>query len=469
MMLIQRGVIVFCLTILFGFAPLEGMVSSRIRHYELSEETAYYIPSHPLVSVTLKFPAPIEDLNGAGFALDPEQAGAEYEVAFHPGASYLTVKPIGHSSQDGALQVRNLNVICQGTPYSILMQPVSRASESPTIVFFDKADATRGNYLVKSKRAPKKAIKPTKPTQIIGAMDTMKLLMAMPDEQALKQALRILPNVSFAQGSKEMLDHYGTYQIGVRSVLRLNQHDMLVFAIRITNNGKETLLIDPESFLVRVGDHVYEQVSVDVSPLIAPQQTVEGFVVIIGSPNGAPNYLDPQNEFHISVARIEAMDENDSALRVKNKNSKTSPIDGDDPAWLDPLLASADPNRVIDVQKRVSIDSKATAKKEEAKMKEVAVGEGVQKKEKPLESVLAKATPAVEPTATPNQEPQSTPTPKPAPKVEVIAPSLLTKAKTIAPVFKQEQSDSQDKMVLQVGATKQYDQHTEITLNEEAK
>lgn len=301
--------------------------SGRTLRYTLdSANPTYTIPVNPLVNVTVQFPAVIQDLNGRGFTMDVSQASGAYEVSWFQGTSYFTITPLSADANGEPIepQVRNLNAICYGMPFSIICTPVEDPKNAPTIVLFEPsdqlADRTQGEqppYVTRSRTIPQSRLVSSGAAAIISGVDTMKMLLAMPDENAIADALVQLnskapeeePDYLFSMrggiGNPEIsIQKYGTHTIELTDVLRVDRRDLLVFNIRVTNTSKTQILLDSESFKVRSGDEVFDQVTVDIAPLIAPGQTVEGQVAIIGSPNTGPNYVRPDNDFVVSVDLI---------------------------------------------------------------------------------------------------------------------------------------------------------------------
>lgn len=270
----------------------------------LSDRLSYEIPAAPGVTTTIAFPDPVNDLHGAGFTRDPESVGGDFEVQARPGERYISVTPLQSDV------VRNLNIVLRdGRIFALQFSTVKTDVEVPLTVFFEdgpKPEATDDHPRIsKSRKPPVNPFESSGAARILGALDTMKMLMALPSEVELRQAMDLIPDARLSVRDGEMTD-YGTHAIVLDRVLRLDDKDILVFALRVLNRSDADILVDPEGFLIRVGDRVYQQVTADVAPRVRKGEGAIAFVAMIGSPDGSPNWLDPDNDFRVSVALLKA-------------------------------------------------------------------------------------------------------------------------------------------------------------------
>jgi len=258
------------------------------------------VPVSPYTTTTLNFPGELDGISGAGFTADYEKKKGDYLLEYAPGASHLSIIPLGEE-----VPPRNLNIIYQGKTFVFVPFIAKKARDSWVALNLlsrpKKKMDSRGNKrpLSKLKVKPASQFEKASPARLVGLMDSTKLISATrPEEQ--QQLLELMPHIEANLMPNQRM-HYGSYAISIDKVIRHNKIDALCFEVSIKNLGAREFLINPESFTVRAGASVYAQVLSDVEPSIEPQSSVKGYFIIIGNGAGKPNWLSPNNSFQVSL------------------------------------------------------------------------------------------------------------------------------------------------------------------------
>ncbi len=306
----------------------------RVYKFVLDEMHPVPIPTNPLVTTTISFPSPIGGVDAVGYTADPNNNPnniADFLIEYNPGNSYLSIAPLKPTS------ARNLNVYYNGRVYCFEPFPVSAELAATTIIMttsvggesfnspnmadnnapgnpgnapgpdmMQSADNTPGGggpgSVIKTRTLPPRPVKTASSMRILGVIDTLKTLSIF-NRDELQDALNVMPNMilSVRDGSGGDVSDNGPYTITILKVLRQNKLDVLAFEVGIKNTTDKPVLLDPESFTVRRGDKVYYAVTADFDGDLAPHEKKIAYFAIIGTPEGMPNWLAPNNQFSITL------------------------------------------------------------------------------------------------------------------------------------------------------------------------
>jgi hypothetical protein len=171
----------------------------------------------------------------------------------------------------------------------------------------------------------------------MGVLDTIKLLSGTYGETR-RQLLERMPHIQLSDrterdaGNSGLLAQdttdYDDFSVRLERVIRNNKIDALGFEVVITNKTGRTLYFDPESFGVRVGENVYEQVTADPLPALAPHSEMEAWFEIITSPSGSPNYLAPDNDFSVLLTQTDGRGRDLGGARRRRRRPVPSQPEG---------------------------------------------------------------------------------------------------------------------------------------------
>lgn len=295
----MRGVI-FCL-LLISYGSL--FAHPGVFRVPMDDNMPQSVPMHPSVTLTIQFPYEIDGLNGAGFTPDITKASGEYLISYTAPNRYFSLYPLVDRPE-----ARNLNVVVKDKIYVLRPYLVSNPDKAWTALIFtdpekDSKKADLHPRIHKSFKKPKPKLQPSSTAKMIGFMDLTKLLSQL-KSPALKEILNLTPNVSVSL-RKDNCTNFGTHRIVLDIVARNNDYDMLVFGLRLINDEKVPLTFNPESFTVRCGNNVYTQAISDFQGKVDPGESAVGYFLILGTAEGTPNYLSPENEFLITIDPLE--------------------------------------------------------------------------------------------------------------------------------------------------------------------
>lgn len=298
----MRKVLGAVLVVVSVTIPVFGQL---IEQRYLRQDEPISIPMSPYTTTTLSFPGELDGISGAGFTSDYEKKKGDYLLEYTPGNFHLSIIPLAED-----VPPRNLNIIYQGKTFVFVPFIAKRAKDSwvalnllnPIRLRPEKNETKRPFGKAKVKPLPE--FETASPARLVGLIDSAKLLSSTrPGEQS--QLLGLMEHIEANLMPNQRM-HYGAYAISIDKVLRHNKIDALCFEVSIKNLGNKRLFINPESFTVRVGASVYNQVLSDVEVKIDPTKSVKGYFVIIGNGAGNPNWLSPNNRFQVSLDLIKS-------------------------------------------------------------------------------------------------------------------------------------------------------------------
>lgn len=285
---------------------------------EIDEFTPTVIPTSSIRTTTIMFPIPIDDVQGTGFTPDPSKVDGDFLISVRTRYISLTAQ------RDGIR--RNLNVIAGGKNYPLDIIPASPPSDAAySVILRLKAPTPSAAALapfadtqrrfeqgefdasgIPSRRSLSKPAGPLKSAggaRILGVLDQIKLLSGQGSFEDARKAAALMDGVTLVAKS-DSTDHLD-YKVTVTHVLRNSKLDALGFAVLVKNTSGRAIRFDPESFSVRVGDPtrglLLRQVTSDIAPTLAPGVERRAFFVVIGTAEGAPNWVDPNNRFAVSL------------------------------------------------------------------------------------------------------------------------------------------------------------------------
>lgn len=283
--------------------PMLSLWGEGVHRVYMDSDNPQAIPMHHSVTLTIQFPYEISALNGAGFSPDLTKAAGEYLISYTAPNNFFSLYPITDDPKS-----RNLNVIVREKIYVLRPYLVSDPGKAWKALVFEDPDKKRPLDDVhprvhKSFKQTPKVIQTSSTSKIVAMIDKTKLLSQV-SESVLKDLLSVMPEMSISL-RKNNVSHYETHRIFLDIVSRNKKYDILVFGVRVINDSLETLVLNPESFTVRCGDHVYTQVLSDFQGTVAPGESAIGYFAIIGTAEGLPNYLATENEFQINLDLLE--------------------------------------------------------------------------------------------------------------------------------------------------------------------
>lgn len=280
-------------------------ISSFLKAYpaimkiDMNENVPLDVPMHAAVTLTIQFPYIIDGLHGAGFTPDITKAAGEFLISYTAPNNYFSLYPLSDISAS-----RNLNVVVKNKIYVLRPYLVADPNKAWTVLIFDDPEKNKQfkephPRIYKNFLPPKRQLESSTTAKIIGLIDTAKMLSQV-EESILNELLNVMPHISISL-RKNDIQQYETHRIFLDIVLRHNKFDVLVFGLRVINISQEDIVFNPESFTVRCGEYVYPQVISDFQGKVKPGESAIGYFAIIGTSEGSPNFLSPNNEFRINI------------------------------------------------------------------------------------------------------------------------------------------------------------------------
>lgn len=331
----------------------------HIRRVILDENVTHLVPAWPKITTSVLFPYALEDVSGVGFSKDPTRTRGDFYVKVEPRSPKLDVTPIDdprvRTTPMVAGEGRNLNVMAGGKVYVLFFFLAESRDQALTKLVFVRAEdllterrahqiepavatatpaASPAVPVSRSLTLPPRPFSPAGDARIMGVLDTIKLLSGTYGETR-RQLLERMPQIQLSDrterdaGNPGLLAQdtadYDDFSVRLERVIRNNKIDALGFEVVITNKTGRTLYFDPESFGVRVGENVYEQVTADPCPALAPHGEMEAWFEIITSPSGAPNYLAPDNDFSVLLTQTDGRGRDIGGARRRRRPVPSQP------------------------------------------------------------------------------------------------------------------------------------------------
>jgi hypothetical protein len=306
----------------------------QIRRIILDENVTQRIPTFPKTTTTVVFPYSIEDASGVGFSKDPAKTRGDFYIKTEPHSPKIDVVPIDdlkvRTSPLESGQGRNLNVFVGGKVYVLEFFLAPTQAECVTKVVFVRLEDLKTALtqvglapgqgpvapprdVTRSLVPPKSPFQPAGAARVVGVLDQLKLISGTYGDTRQK-LLAQMPRIDLSDRTERDVNNpgsqsddttdYDDFTIHLVRVIRNNNIDALGFEVLITNKTAHTIYFDPESFGVRVGENVFNQVTSDISPTLPANQTMRAWFAIITSPDGTPNYLSVDNSFSVLLTQV---------------------------------------------------------------------------------------------------------------------------------------------------------------------
>lgn len=291
--------LVAALAVTFGAAcgsatPPPG-ASGIVQVAELDAARPLFVPTHPRVATTIRFPGPIGAPEGRGFTEDEQRSSGEYLIAWSQGDSHLTLTPFEGAGPS------NLNVPYQGTTYVLYFYPA--ASQFQAVASLSLA-APPGGGRPSGHSHPELgtgAVHRGLPAQWLGLVDRLKLLRAAAPGSSMERIATAfgLECRDLEPTSESWPGVRGLFRTKVLRVVRDVEAKCLGFAVRIENTSGGELTFDVASFSARAGGIRLPQLLSDAPATLARGGTTEAFFVA-AYPADHPPTTD--NHWLVSVA-----------------------------------------------------------------------------------------------------------------------------------------------------------------------
>lgn len=299
-----------------------------IQTIPLNAAHPYFIPTHPRVTTTIRFPAEIGAPDGsvAVFTEDAMKAGgAEYLVTWQTGDAFFTIAPLKDA------RMANLNVPFRGRTCVFYFYGVDdplKAVASVNLVdpgvppehaTEEGSPVSPPFSVTRAKGPPPDDYLAATPARLLGFLDRLKLLHAATPGPALAALVKAM-NVEVAAGrdaasggqgwppdvaksgiSAEIpkpLSEGGLFQILLLRAVRDRRINCLGFVCLVRNTSNQVLTFDVNSFGARAGaEYLLQRIS-DASPVLQPGEQSPAYF-IVQPPRGSP--LVAGNDWRISI------------------------------------------------------------------------------------------------------------------------------------------------------------------------
>lgn len=319
----------------FGASGRPLDTSGVIRTIRLDAQHPYFVPTHPRVTTTLRFPGPIDAPDGAvrEFTEDAARDDAEYLVSWQPGDAYFTITALARAG------LANLNVPYRGCTYVFYFYPVTDQLKAAACVNLgpplpggavSPAAAPAGRAtpserpspdtppISRKAAAPPSGFLPVTPARLIGFLDRLKLIHATRPGPALAQLTRAMglevagtreelgetasSGVGLPEGLSGLIDtglnDAGLFQVILLRAVRDPRLNSVGFICLIRNASDHVLTFDINSFGARAGGMYLLQRISDAVPLLRPGEQAPAYFVVTPSRNDP---LLASNDWRISV------------------------------------------------------------------------------------------------------------------------------------------------------------------------
>lgn len=302
-----------------------------IQTIPLNAARPYFIPTHPRVTTTIRFPDEIGAPDGsvAVFTEDAAKAAtAEYLVTWQTGDSYLTITPLK------AAGMANLNVPYHGHTCVFYFYAVSdplKAVASVNLVEREPDSAAKPQPaaqpgvaatapVTRETAPPATDFVAATPARLIGFLDRLKLLHAAalgPELAGLADAMHVEVAVSreeLAAGQKDRgeealplgvageisrgVTDAGLFQVVLLRAVRDRRLNCIGFVCLVRNTSDRVLTFDVNSFGARAGVEYLAQRVSDATPILKPSEQCPAYFIVQPGPHTP---LDAVNDWRITL------------------------------------------------------------------------------------------------------------------------------------------------------------------------
>ncbi len=302
-------------------ASAAGFIQSAV----LDSSRPFFIPTHPRVTTTIRFPSAIGAPDGRGFTEDEAKQPGEYLVSWSPGDPHFTLTPLRNA---GPL---NLNVPYQGSTYVLYFYPVEKQFEAVASLNLSPPGASTAQDaapemitpIVRSATPPVSLSPTASPARMLGLLDRLKLVASQPPGEHLAELVSALsvevaaclpapvkgdskaPPPLLPGGISAWLPDTktdcGLFELRLLRTLRDARLNSIGFALLIRNRSNQPIALDLSSFAARTGPHYLPQFISDAPAILVAGEEREAFFAV-KCPPSAP--LLASNEWRLSVDLI---------------------------------------------------------------------------------------------------------------------------------------------------------------------
>jgi hypothetical protein len=200
---------------------------------------------------TLQFPAKIEAINGYGFALQPNPDTDAFSLTYDKGTNFFSLKALraGVSA--------NLTVVINEKVYCFFCE---QDNDPSFVMIFDapgEPSAATGAAQVQS--APEK--NEVSRDQLVGFLGKLKDYLRL---KALSADSISTLNVAEPNKKSEI----GEIETVIKRVVRDDSLGLVGFDVALSNRGQSDYYLDPEGFVVQVGNARYEETISDCGGIV---------------------------------------------------------------------------------------------------------------------------------------------------------------------------------------------------------
>jgi len=299
--------------------------SGIIQVVALDATKPLFVPTHPRVTTTIRFPGEIGVSDGQGFTEDPAKEitssngrlTSEYHIQWTQGDSYFTVVPLAGAG------TRNLNVPYQGNTYVLYFYPVEKQFQAVALLNLVEgeagskrgikdagagqsggceATAMNSSTVKRLTTLPASPYVPITPARLLGFMDRLKLIHATPpgpELAGLAQAMDVEVALTRAEldARPPAAPHAAPDLVGVAGVIpggvtdnglfqcvllravRDNKLNCVGFILLLRNLTDQAIAFDVASFAARSGAASLGQILSDAPAILAPHEEKEAYFI----------------------------------------------------------------------------------------------------------------------------------------------------------------------------------------------
>ena len=279
-----------------------------------------FVPTHPRVATTIRFPGPIGAPEGRGFTEDEQRVPGEYLVTWSLGDSHLTLTPFEGAGPS------NLNVPYQGRTYVLYFYPA--ASQFQAVASLSLKSVSEGGRQPQPPRGETGFLggHPGSTARWLGLIDRLKVLRAAAPGPPMNRIAAAfgLECLDLESTSDASPGEHGQFRTQVLRVVRDTDTNCLGFAVRIENTSDRDLVFDVASFSARAGGIRLPQVLSDAPATLARGATAEAYFVTTCPAN---RRLTADNRWIVSVA-LSAPRINPAAAVIATFDADDGPVSG---------------------------------------------------------------------------------------------------------------------------------------------
>ena len=266
---LRRGIVIALLMLW-----LSGAARAAIRAYPLDDRTVYTIRLSRDVPTTCLFPGPLTALEGANVSGRVEDTPAVL-LSHQAGAEYFSLRALG-DAVGGAL-----NVVFRGRVYVLSLVVEGDADRS--VSFLDEPLTGGG----RAKSRPDVAV-------------LRALLERAKHHARLAEKFPALDS-AIERSEPGTVTHYRGFSATIAEVFRFEAEDVLVFHVRLQNQGGAAIAYDRDVLAVRVGADLHVAALADASGSIPANATTHVYFAVTGGLHGGRANLSVRDAFSLIV------------------------------------------------------------------------------------------------------------------------------------------------------------------------